>query len=160
MSCSPSHVGQLGGFHVTELARRADVTPATIRYYSRVGLLDPVRNGDNGYRCFSRADLRRLVFIRQAQLLGLTIGDIKSVLETRTNGEVQCSQVESLVKQHRAGIRDRIADLQATETLITRALGFWAQMGDSPPVDDELCPLIERLDAVFLCADNVSHLPA
>jgi DNA-binding transcriptional MerR regulator len=134
-----------GSLHVAELARRVEVTPATIRYYARIGLLDPGREPENGYRCFSSADLHRVVFIRQAQALGLTIGDIKSVFEALDNGEIPCHQVRSLVEQRLVSIRDQIADLQATEAHIIRALESWEHMDDPAPLNGELCPLIERI---------------
>jgi DNA-binding transcriptional MerR regulator len=136
-----------GGLHVAELARRVEVTPATIRYYARIGLLDPGREPENGYRRFSSADLHRVVFIRQAQALGLTIGDIKAVFETLDNGEIPCHQVRSLVEQRLVSIRGRIADLQAIAARITRTLESWEQMNDPTPLDGELCPLIERVGA-------------
>jgi len=145
----------MGSLHVAELARRAQVTPATIRYYSRVGLLSPDRQPDNGYRCFSAGDLRRVVFIRQAQALGLTISDINAVLETVEKGETTCHQVRALVEQKLVSVRDRIAELRVTEGRISQAIAIWDEMPDVVPTDDEFCPLIERLD---LENGNVSYL--
>jgi len=112
----------LGTLHVAELARQADVTPATVRYYARVGLLSPGREPENGYRCFSSDDLHRVVFIRQAQALGLTIGDIRIILEGVDRGKVPCHQVKSLVEQRLIELRGHIAELRDTEQRITRAL--------------------------------------
>ena len=134
----------LGTLHVADLASQTDVTPATVRYYSRIGLLHPGRDPENGYRCFSAADLRRVVFIRRAQTLGLTIGDIKAILETVDHGEAPCHQVKSLVRHRLASIRARIAELRATEQRITKALMLWSYLGDQIRDKGELCPLIER----------------
>lgn len=136
----------IGSLHVAELARESDVTPATVRYYSRVGLLSPGREPDNGYRCFSAADVHRVVFIRQAQALGLTIGDIKTVLETVDHGGVPCHQVRSLVEQRLVGVREKLAELQATEARIRQAIDAWEEMHDEPATNGELCPLVEQLD--------------
>jgi DNA-binding transcriptional MerR regulator len=135
-----------GRFLVAELAQRAEVTPATVRYYSRIGLLDPGREAENGYRCFSTKDLHRIEFIRRAQTLGLTIGDIKSILDSQSNGEIPCGQVKSMVKNRLAIIRERISDLQTTAALITKAMSVWNQSGEPNPRDGEICPLIEGLE--------------
>ena len=71
----------LGGLHVADLARQAGVTPATIRYYSRTGLLHAQRDPHNDYRYFSPADVSRVQFIRRAQDLGLKIADIKAIFD-------------------------------------------------------------------------------
>jgi DNA-binding transcriptional MerR regulator len=86
MLSSPPNVRLLGGSPAAELAQRVQVTIATIRYCSCIGLLDPVRNAENGYRCFPPTDLQRIAFIRQG--MALTIGDIKSDQELRAIGEV------------------------------------------------------------------------
>jgi DNA-binding transcriptional MerR regulator len=141
-----SNARSFGSMHVAELALRADVTPATIRYYARIGLLNPGREPENDYRCFSTRDLRSVIFIRQAQALGLTIGDIKAILKRIEDGEIPCQQVRSLVEQRLESTRGHIADLQATETRITHAMELWEQMPDQAPFDGELNLLIDRVD--------------
>ncbi len=42
--------GHMYTLTVTELANRSGATPHTVRYYTRMGLLRPERNPDNGYR--------------------------------------------------------------------------------------------------------------
>lgn len=135
----------IGSLHVAELAAQTGVTPATIRYYARTGLLHPGREPENGYRCFSGDDKNRVRFVRQAQALGLTISDIKHVLETVDHGEVPCHQVQSLVESRLESIREQITELQATEERIHHALVAWDDIGRTQPTDGELCPLIERL---------------
>ncbi len=133
-------------FHVAELARRAGVTPATVRYYARVGLLDPGREAHNGYRCFSASDLQRLSLIRQAQALGLTIGDVKAVLETIETGASPRHQVRSLIAQRLAGIQRTIAKLLATQNRIERALS--GSSADRPLDGALFCRLIEQLETI------------
>ncbi|MFE1961518.1 MerR family DNA-binding protein [Streptomyces sp. NPDC059479] len=57
-------------------------------------------------------------FIRQAQALGLSLKEIKAVLDLQRGGERPCDFVTSLLDQHLADIDRRIADLEALrETL-------------------------------------------
>lgn len=141
-------VGQHGTLHVAELARTAGVTPATVRYYARTGLLQPNRDPGNTYRQFTRQDLRRLQFIRRAQYLGLTIADIKDILSTIGHGENPCLQVRLLVEQRLQSIREHIVELRATEQRILEAMAVWKQVGGENPADGEICPLIDRVDVV------------
>ena len=137
----------IGGLHVAELARLAGVTPATIRYYSRIGLLSPKREPDNGYRCFSAADRHRVRFIRRAQSLGLTIDDIKAIFASIDQGEVPCDQVRTLVERRLKSVRQQLEKLAATEARIDAALSTWEDMSESLPAEGELCPLIDRVDS-------------
>jgi DNA-binding transcriptional MerR regulator len=45
------------GLTIQEAAEHAGLTAHTLRYYERVGLLDPVRRAGNGHRRFGDADL-------------------------------------------------------------------------------------------------------
>ncbi|MDH4054790.1 MAG: MerR family DNA-binding protein [Gammaproteobacteria bacterium] len=134
-----------GSLHVADLARRAAVTPATVRYYARIGLINSRKDPNNGYRCFSGTDIRRIAFIRRAQAFGLTIGDIKRILDSADNDRDPCEMVKSMVADRLARVRARIAELAATEERIGQAILAWRAMGDPSPVDGELCPLVERL---------------
>ena len=142
----PTAIRQSGSLHVAELAERAGVTPATIRYYARIDLLSPSREPQNGYRRFTMEDLHRVSFIRRAQALGLTISDIRTIFDTVDHGQIPCHQVRELVEHRLQSIRERISELQATEARISRALERWRKMNGHTPHDGEFCPLIERLE--------------
>ena len=62
-----------------ELARQAGVNIQTIRFYERLRLLRAPPRTPAGYRCYSRRDLERVVFIKTCQQLGFTLEDIRSL---------------------------------------------------------------------------------
>ena len=62
---------------VTELANRSGATPHAVRSYTRLGLLRPERNPDNGYRLYEYGEVSWLTFIRQAKRLGYTLNEIR-----------------------------------------------------------------------------------
>ena len=65
---------------VTELANRSGATPHAVRYYTRMGLLRPERNPDNGYRLYEYREVGWLCFIRQAKRLGYTLNEIREIM--------------------------------------------------------------------------------
>src|SRR5690554_7328636 len=58
---------------VKEIATAAGVNPDTVRFYTREGLLRPVRNPDNNYQLYDAEDLRRLRFARKARQQGVSV---------------------------------------------------------------------------------------
>jgi len=151
ISSSASHAssparGVAATLHVADLARRAEVTPATVRYYARIGLLNPRRDDHNGYRRFSAEDLHRLAFVRKAQTLGLTIADIRAILEQIEDGLPVCTLVVELVRNRLDEIRRQRAELEATEARIANALCRWAAASGARSSAGEFCPLIEELE--------------
>ena len=58
--------------HLTigQLARQTGTKAETVRYYEKIGLLQPPLRSDGNYRYYSAQDQRRLSFVRRARELG------------------------------------------------------------------------------------------
>jgi DNA-binding transcriptional MerR regulator len=66
---------------IGELARQTGLTIKTIRYYERRGLLEQPLRTEAGYRLYGPEDVARLQFIQRAKLLGLTLEEIRELVE-------------------------------------------------------------------------------
>ena len=64
---------------IGDLAERSGLAHSALRFYENHGLLNPMRNSTNQRR-YPRSDLRRVAFIRSAQRVGLTLGEIREAL--------------------------------------------------------------------------------
>ena len=66
---------------IQEVARLTGTTSRTLRHYDAIGLLEPSRVGDNGYRWYDDRALVRLQRILLLRGLGLGLPDIGRVLD-------------------------------------------------------------------------------
>ena len=80
---------------IKELAQRTNLTPHTIRFYEKVGLLDSrhISRDKSGYRNYSPAAIERVHMIKKFQGIGCTLIELKDVLHSidtngRTNDEI------------------------------------------------------------------------
>jgi len=128
---------------VNDIAQRADVAPDTVRYYTRVGLLKPERNPENGYKLFDRNDVFRLRFIRQAQTLGFTLKEIGEILGDAEAGSSPCPKVRDIIVRHINENRRKIEELQNLQARMEAALEKWKDMPDGVPNGLHVCHLIE-----------------
>jgi DNA-binding transcriptional MerR regulator len=71
---------------VSALAKRVGVSPDTIRYYEKAGLLPPPERTAADYRIYDESAIDRLHFIQGAQRLGLSLREIRTLLEVRDTG--------------------------------------------------------------------------
>lgn len=131
---------------VHELAKRAGVTPHAVRHYVRIGLLTPARRRENGYREFSEADVRRLLFIRRAQRLGFTLAEISEIISTSTRGQTPCPMVRDIIERRVVDSEHELQALVALRSTMQRALAQWQHMPDRLPDGDSICHLIESVD--------------
>lgn len=107
---------------VGHVARRAGVSPHTVRYYDRVGLLKAASRTEAGYREYSEDALERLRFIQDAQRLGLRLQDIRELLEIRDRGQCPCGHTRQLVEKRLTLVRAEIRRLRDIESELDRML--------------------------------------
>ena len=126
---------------IGELARRAGVNVQTVRYYERRGLLDEPTRRESGYRVYDASVLQRLRFIRRAQELGFTLGEIGELLALRMEPRTTAGVVKERAEQKIAEIDGRIHDLKRIRDALTHLAGRCR--GGRGPTGD--CPLLEAL---------------
>jgi MerR family transcriptional regulator, copper efflux regulator len=97
---------------IGELAERAGISAKAIRYYEQIGVLTPPARTPSGYRDYDHATLGRLEFVRAAQAVGLTLGEIRQVIAFRDDGQTPCEHVAALLQRRAAEVDARIAELQ------------------------------------------------
>ena len=97
---------------IGELASGTGVPAKTIRYWEQLGLLPQPARTPAGYRDYQPQAATRLGFIRAAQSIGLSLGEIREILAVRDRGELPCAHVARLVERHAAELGERIAALQ------------------------------------------------
>lgn len=81
-----AHDGPLGPtITIGELAARSGLATSALRFYEKEGLLVSKRTR-GGQRRYARSSLRRVAFVRAAQELGLTLGEIREALASLPDG--------------------------------------------------------------------------
>ncbi len=98
---------------IGRLAGRLDLNPRTIRYYERIGLLPQPERTGAGYRLYAETDEDRVRFIKSAQRLGLSLGEVKEVLALRERGQQPCRYVAAVIEQRLGEVDQRLRDLRA-----------------------------------------------
>lgn len=97
---------------IGEVAERSGVSTKTLRYHEDIGLIDPPARSPSGYRNFDEDVLDRLVFIRSAQAVGLTLGEIRSIVALRDDGDPPCAHVLELLRVRAEEIGRTIRELR------------------------------------------------
>ncbi|HEV2760356.1 MAG TPA: heavy metal-responsive transcriptional regulator [Acidimicrobiales bacterium] len=126
---------------IGELGDLVSVPAKTIRYYEEIGLLPPPERNPNGYRNYDHAAADRLRFVKAAQVVGFSLGEIKEILAFRERGEQPCGHVLDLVDRRARDISERITVLERMRSDLRR---LSARATASPALDSAYCHLIEH----------------
>ena len=111
-----------GIVRIGELASSGDVSTKTIRYYEQIGIVDAPPRTSSGYREYGDDAVERLRFIRSAQRVGLSLGEIGGIIEIRSRGSAPCAHVLALISEHVGEIDQRIQDLQSMKAALNSLL--------------------------------------
>ena len=127
---------------IGQLARQAGVGVDTVRYYERVGLMDaPVRTAAD-YRVYGPEALRRLRFIKKAQVLGFSLDEIRRIFNLRGSGRETCRCVVAMAESTLAETERKLVELQRFRDTLTDNLRRWKRDAGRPAAV-EFCALIE-----------------
>ncbi|HZV51011.1 MAG TPA: MerR family DNA-binding protein [Candidatus Dormibacteraeota bacterium] len=84
-----------------------------VRIYEAKGLLDPADRTEAGYRMFTEHDVALVRFIRRASALGLSLAEIKEIIDLQREGAQPCARVLDLLDRRIRQIDRSLADLRA-----------------------------------------------
>lgn len=99
---------------IKETSRMYDVSPDTLRYYEKIGLLPPVRRGANGIRDYGEAELNWIEFIMCMKSAGLTIEVLTEYVQLCMKGEETIEERKRLLQEQRRQLAQRLEEMQAT----------------------------------------------
>jgi len=97
------------------LTQRAEVTPRTVRYYESIGLLPPGEREGHGQHYYTEETLARLRKIDQLKKLGLSLDEIRDVIDlyfSDLSGIQPKQKILAILRQHLAEVDQKIGVFQ------------------------------------------------
>jgi DNA-binding transcriptional MerR regulator len=128
---------------IGEVAERSGLSVKALRYYDDIGILRPLTRSASGYRLYGNDALQQLAFVRAAQAVGLSLGEIREIIAMRDRGEIPCGHVLELIQRRAAELEERVAELQALRNELGRLARRARRMDPRDCDPDRVCHLIE-----------------
>lgn len=101
-------------YTVSEIAKLMNVSPSTLRFYDKEGLLPFVKRSSGGTRIFTEHDITWLRLITCLKAAGMPIREIRRYIELTTSGKDTLSERLQMFLDQRQRIQEQIAQLQQT----------------------------------------------
>jgi len=100
---------------IGEVATLAGVPAKTLRYYEDIGLISPAGRTASGYRLYGWRELEQIEFVRRAKLMGLSLDEIRSLVESAEDGipNKVFQHLDDLLKRSLAETERKIEELRA-----------------------------------------------
>jgi DNA-binding transcriptional MerR regulator len=128
---------------VTELAKAMNTTANTVRYYTRIGLIEPIKNPENGYKSYGKIVQQRLKFILNARQLDFSVDEIREILTKSDKGHTACPLVREIIEHRLAETEKQFQSALLLREKLKNAISDWQNKPDKAPTGHMICHLIE-----------------
>ena len=103
---------------IAQVSKHYHITPDTLRYYERVGLLPPVNRNRSGIRDYNDIDLKRVEFIKCMRNAGLPIEVLIEYVRLVQQGDQTIQARKAILKEQRRQLTVRMKEMQETLDLL------------------------------------------
>ncbi|CCQ46053.1 merR regulatory family protein [Pseudarthrobacter siccitolerans] len=103
---------------IGELAELSGTTAKTLRFYEEQRLLLAADRTPSGYRDYGPEAVARIHFVHRGQAAGLTLAQIRQILDIRDGGSAPCEHVRDLLDSRLSDIERQIEQLTALRDTI------------------------------------------
>jgi len=131
-------------YRIGEIASASGVSVDTLRFYEREELLPPAVRSTGGARRYAGNIVERVTFIKQAQAVGLTLKDIRVLVDVRERPtSAACRRTRGILADRIQELQHRMQEMQAFQTLLSLHLRACDQALGSADVED--CPTLDAI---------------
>jgi MerR family transcriptional regulator, copper efflux regulator len=128
---------------IGKIAKKAQVTADSIRFYEREGLIAPAGKSGSGYRLYTEEAIRRIGFIKNAQQCGFSLGEIRELLDLRSTDRACCDDIYRVAIEKKLQLEKKLKALNAMSQALTGLIEMCSHDGKSL----EECPILGALEA-------------
>ena len=113
-------------YTIQEVCEKTGLSPHTLRYYEKEGLLTGVSRSRGGFRQYSDEDLEGLGLICCLKNTGMSLQEIARFVQLTHEGEHTLKQRVELLREHRESVIARMAEMQRYLDKVTLKLDFFS----------------------------------
>ena len=125
--------------NIGKAAKLSNLTVKTVRYYADIGLVNPVKNNNTGYRDFSEDDVARLQFVSKARKFNFSIQECEELLSLYSDKNRSSREVKALTLEKISEINVKLLELKD----LKKQLSFLADNCKGNDRPD--CPILDAL---------------
>lgn len=97
---------------ISEVSERTGLSPDTLRYYEKVGLIERVGRNSGNQRCYLDTDLDWLAFLLRLRETGMSIADMRHYAQLRSTGTKTLGERLGVLREHRSSLENHIRNLR------------------------------------------------
>ena len=150
---------QLAGLSIQEVARRTGFSESTLRYYERIGLIDPVpRATSSSHRRYAAETVDTLEALACLRSTGMSIGDMRAYLNGVAEGLTAAPRMVALFAAHALRLERELAALRVRQGYAAAKVALWqARVEGDQAAEQEAAAEVQRIMGRLREHDKETH---
>jgi DNA-binding transcriptional MerR regulator len=99
-------------FSIQQVAQRTGLSIDTLRYYERIGLLEPVNRASSGHRRYGQRDLEWIGLLIDLKETGMPLAEMLRFAQLRRQGDATASERLQILEQHQRNLEQQMQKLE------------------------------------------------
>ncbi len=130
-------------FSIQQVAQRTGLSIDTLRYYERIGLLEPVNRASSGHRRYRQKDIDWIGLLIDLKETGMPLATMLHFAQLRRQGDATAAERLQILEQHQHTLERQIQKLEqhrsALQQKIAHKREYLRQSGQQGQIyDDEM----------------------
>ena len=110
---------------ITEVSKQFDLTPDTLRYYERIGLIPPVSRNKSGVRDYDENSCRWIQLMKWLRKAGVLIAALIEFVALFQKGDDTVDARKGILIEQRNQLLDKLEDIKETIKILNRKNLLW-----------------------------------
>jgi MerR family transcriptional regulator, aldehyde-responsive regulator len=150
----------LAGLSIQEVARRTGFSESALRYYERIGLIDPVPRATSGsHRRYAAETVDTLEALACLRSTGMGIDDMRAYLNGVAEGLTAAPRMVALFSAHAWRLERELAALRVRQAYTTAKVTLWRARAEGDRAAEQAAAAeVLRIMGQLLDHDKEMHL--
>jgi DNA-binding transcriptional MerR regulator len=111
---------------IKQMAELSGMSEYTLRYYEKIGLIEPIpRDGSSGHRRYSAETVRRVERLSCLRACGFSLDEMRLCLQQRKRGDAAAAEQKALFLAHAEEVAEEIRQLQIRQRYLSGKVAYW-----------------------------------
>ncbi|MDQ7048024.1 MAG: MerR family DNA-binding protein [Enterobacterales bacterium] len=125
------------------LEATTSLTQGAVRFYTKKGLLNPVKSALNGYKIYSKREKEKLRFIVNARKMGFSIKDIETMLYSNHMDNSGCPQVSEIIERRLIEAEQQFQQVKHLREQIKLVVSKWEPLKSKTSLNNFVSHLVD-----------------
>ncbi len=113
---------------IQEVAQATGLTPHTLRYYERIGLIHPINREENTRRIYTADDVGWIDFLLKLRATGMSIKDMQRYAELQRQGDETLPERVEMLTSLRDKVEAHIKEMNEHLKLIHYKIDYYSKV--------------------------------